>query len=715
MATDTRAAVELLLRPTSLVIVGASANPESPSGRPLAILRQHDYPGEIHLVNPAREEIAGIRCHRSVADLPTVPDMALVVVAAHAVPQALRECRDLGIRAAYVISAGFGEAREGTVDPELLAELDALLAERRIRVAGPNAEGIYNVVDDIALGFSPCVDYTRGLRERPVPGTVAVVAQSGGLGFGILNQGLARDLRFSYVITVGNELDIDVLDYVDVLVADDVTKVIVLFLEGVPAPLRLEELALRAHAKGKTIVAAKVGRHPESRAAAVSHTGHLTGPSTLYSALFARCGIVEVHDLDELVDSVAALAAYDGAAGPGVGIVTRSGGTATWLTDVCRDAGLQVPELSEQTRDAVMARLPYFASARNPVDVTAAELSADDFVETLLEVGRSPDVDTLVLVYSMVVESTALSRAESLGRALSRPTKPLLVYSYTVPTRAAGAALAAHGIPWFTSQRGVAAAARALATRSAAARRLAAPGEVDRIRRSRLAAGLADPFPAGGGASVPEHQVKAWLRANGVAVPDGVVVASADAAVAAARSLGHPVALKVQSPDLPHKADAGVLALGLSGDEAVAAAYRRITAAAGAAEVDGVLVERMAPPGRELLVGVTTDDELGAFLTLGAGGGAAEVQHDVVTLPAPCTAIEVRAGLARLACWPLLAGHDVAALTALAVAVSELGHAARGRLRELDLNPVLVHADGVSTVDGLATLVVPAVTPEHVG
>ncbi|MEV0184227.1 acetate--CoA ligase family protein [Streptomyces sp. NPDC050625] len=718
--SGSRARVASFLRPGSIALIGASANPDSPGGRTLLILKQHGFAGEIYLVNPNQDQIDGTPCLPSIAGLPEGIDLALVAIAAPMVPGALRELAARGMRAAYVISSGFAEAGKGTEGEGLQTELEAVLAEIDMAVGGPNAEGIYNIVDDIAIGFSPTVDYERGLRERPTPGNVAVLSHSGGLGFGIFQRGLARNIDFTHVVSTGNEADLDALDYLEYLLEDDRdTTVVVLFLEGVSSIARLEQLALRAHELGKTIVAAKVGRTAQAQAAAISHTGHMTGPSELYSAVFRRVGIVEVTDFEDLLDTVAVLSKYPRSTGPRIGIVTGSGGSGAWLTDVAAGMGAAIPVLSADTQAELLPQLPYFASVRNPVDMTASAAHGSSTLGTVLRtVADSDEIDAVIAIESMIVAERTLARLESLKPILPL-SKPLLSYTYTAPAEEGAKAVAAAGVPWFPTQRGVTHAALVLAQRGADHERLGEAAERKRILTARSAQPVDRLWPADRPRpeSVPEFAVKRWFTRHGLPVPAGRLVADADEAAAAAAEIGFPVVLKAQSSLLPHKGDAGVLALSLHTVDDLRAAFSRVDEAARAQvpaeKLDGVLVEAMAAPGYELLIGAGVSEALDgfAFLTVGRGGGNAEVFADIATIPAPTTAAEVRTALRGLRCWRDLHRDgadliDLDAFCALAARMSELVDGARGTLRELDVNPVLIGApgEGVAIVDGLASL-----------
>ena len=696
--------VRRFLAPSSIAIVGASEDPNTPSGRPLTILQQHEYAGPIYLVNPRHDSLRGRPCYASVKDLPGPVDLALVCVPASRVAAVIEQCGDVGIPAAYIISSGFDEAAGDTAGPAAAGRLREIVSGTATRISGPNAEGIYNLIDDIALGFSPTIDYSRGLRQRPRPGNAAIVAQSGGLGFGIMNQGLARGIDFSYVISTGNETDLGVVDYVEYLIADEHTRVIGLFLEGLDEPLRLRDLALRAAAAGKAIVAAKMGRSPEAQQAAVSHTGHIAGPSRLWSALFRQAGIVEVTDIAEFLDVLAVLARFQAAGGNRAAVITVSGGAGTWMTDALRQFNVAVPELAASIQDQLRPLLPYYAGLRNPVDITAGAGGPEVVARVLQLVGRGDDIDVVVMITSLMNAELGQENAERLGQAARELGKPLIVYSYTQPADGVTDAFAEQGLPVLVSQAGVARASRLLADLPLRSTALVSP------EPGRPAASLPGAGPEQ--AVLYEAQVKAWLAECGLPVPPACLVTSPDAAVAASESIGYPVVLKAQAAALPHKSEQGVLALGLTSAADVRSAYRTISARAhalaGSANVAGLLVEKMVDAGLEMLIGITRDPALGVFLTVGRGGSQAEALRDVQFLPAPVSVAQVRAAVAELRCGTALepgaaAPLDAEAFCALAAAISALA-AATPELAELDLNPVIVHGagGGVDIADALA-------------
>jgi acetate---CoA ligase (ADP-forming) len=696
--------VRRFLAPSSIAIVGASEDPNTPSGRPLTILQQHKYAGPIYLVNPRHDSLGGLPCYARLKDIPEPVDLALVCVPASRVAAVIEECGAAGIPAAYIISSGFDEAAGDTAGVAAAGQLREAVSGTATRISGPNAEGIYNLIDDIAIGFSPTIDYSRGLRQRPRLGNAAIVAQSGGLGFGIMNQGLARGIDFSYVISTGNETDLGVVEYVEYLIADEHTTVIGLFLEGLDQPLRLRDLALQAAAAGKAIVVAKVGRSPEARQAAVSHTGHIAGPSRLWSALFRQAGIVEVTDIAEFLDVLAVLARFRAAGGNRAAVITVSGGAGTWMTDALRQFNMEVPELAAGIQDQLRPLLPYYAGTRNPVDITAGAGGPEVVARVLSLVGRSDDIDVVVMITSLMNSELGRENAERLGHAARELGKPMIVFSYTQPADGVADAFAEQGLPVLVSQAGAARASRVLADLPLRSTALVSP------ELGRPVASLPEAGPDQ--AVLYEAQVKAWLAECGLSIPPSRLVTSPDAAVAASESIGYPVALKAQAAALPHKSEQGVLALGLTSAADVQSAYRKISsrahALAGSANVAGILVEKMVDAGLEMLIGITRDPALGVFLTVGSGGSQAEALRDVQFLPAPASVEQVRAAVAQLRCGTAFESGaavplDADAFCVLAAAISAIA-AAIPELAELDLNPVIVHraGGGADIADALA-------------
>jgi acyl-CoA synthetase (NDP forming) len=694
--------------PSSIAIIGASSDSTRLSGRPLEVLRQHAFGGQLYVVNPNHAEVGGLPTYRSIADVPGPVDLALIVLPAKLVLDAVEACAACRVANVVIFSSGFAEASGGHSDLE--ARIGDIARTTGTRIAGPNCEGYLNVVAGVAAGFSPAIDYDHGLEAPPRPGPVAIVSQSGGLGFAIMQAGLARGVGFSYVVSTGNEADLEALDYLDYFIDDPETRVVAMFVEGFKSAPRFPEIAARARANGTQIVIAKVGRSEAGRRAAVSHTGHMAGRDVAYDAAFRRFGALRVHDPIELVDVLVATSRYPSMSGNRVGVLTVSGGAGAWVADALELAGFDVPELDGATRDALTPLLPSYGSATNPVDATAQILDSANLAEALRVLTDTPNLDAVVVAISLAAPAIIEREEHALRAVIAASTKPVLFYSYTAVAPGAAVVLERLGVPWYDSP-----------TRTVGA--LSALRAIGRMQPS--ADEPAPPAPAPDGGPVPmvvppspagrrmcEFEVNAILASRRINVPDGELATSEDDAVAVAARLGVAVAVKVQSPDALHKREVGGVVLGVSGEHAVRAAYRTVTEGVRSrvpgAVIHGVLVQEMMPPGLEMMIGRLEDDQFGPLIAVGRGGSNVELHGDVVYDLAPVDPGGALRMLQRLQVWPLLSRQDVGAdeLAALVSEISRLEVAGRGRFVELDLNPVMVypHGEGVAVVDAKAVI-----------
>jgi len=446
-----------LLRPESIAIIGASANDQVISGIPQAVLAQHGYAGAVYPVNPRYARIADLDCYPDITAVPGPVDVALVVVNSSRVAEVLEGCGRAGARFVVIISSGFAEQSDGA--GRELALREVCLRYPDMRVLGPNAEGLINVVDDIPVGFSPTIDYRRAL-VRLRRGDVAVVAHSGGLGFALFNDGLSRGLGFSHVISTGNEVDLDLGELAGHLLDDPATRVLLLFLEGINDPARLTALGAAAVAHGKRIVVAKVGGSAAGRRAALAHTAHDAGDPVAYARALDHPGILRAGDQEQMIDFALALSRTARPAGRRVGVVTVSGGAGTWLADDLVDAGLEVPLLSDGLQRRLRELIPAYGSPMNPVDATAQVLSIGGVSPVVRLLVDSGEVDAVVLVKTLA-DAKQLER-ERTGLVELAAALPLVIYSYTRPAPTSIDLLEELRIAYFTSGARTAAALRAL-------------------------------------------------------------------------------------------------------------------------------------------------------------------------------------------------------------------------------------------------------------
>ena len=731
--------LDALFWPRSIALVGASTDGTLIRGRIVEAVTLHGFDGPLYAVSRSHDEIAGIACYPSVEALPGPVDLAIIAIPAEHVAASLRACGKIGAKAAIVISSGFGEER-GEAGAARQREIADIARELDMAVLGPNAEGFLNGRMPLAATFSPAVVHVEGgLRpEASRARGIAVVSQSGGIGFSFFHRGRPKALNFSFVVSTGNEAGLNAMDVAAYLVEDDETAVVLAFLEGIRAPEKLLRVASRAAELRKPLIFAKVGRSEAAAAAAASHTASLAGSARSFDAVFRRYGILPGEDQEHMVDVGAAFAFFVDRLPKGtrVGILTPSGGAGAWLADVCEHHGLTVPALDAQTRAAIDRMLPAYGASRNPVDVTAQVIFTLGYAPALELLACAPGIDA-VLVAGSLSHSRYIERdVENLIRIGRSVDKPVVFCGYTRADPYAVELLARAGFPCTTSMANAAKAIRAMneyrefleridgakpqpvRTEEALVRALSGARAGARAGTSAgadISTGTSTGLAAG--VVLCEHDTKTLLSAHGIGgIPAGGLALDAGEAVSIAGEIGGPVAMKVQSDDLPHKSESNGIALGVEGETAVRETFQRIMenarAFAPSAIIKGVRVERMAEAGVEMIVGVSRDADFGPMLAVGLGGVLVEVLDDVALSPAPVDAAEAAEMLRALRGRRILDGvrgeppADVDALVGMLVAVSEFAAAACGVLEALDLNPVIVHprGQGVSVVDaGIVT------------
>jgi acyl-CoA synthetase (NDP forming) len=707
--------LDRLLWPKSIAIVGASADASSIRGRILEYLLQREYSGQLYLVSSTQAEVRGRKTFASLHDIGADVDLVLIAVRADATYGILEQCAAIGAKFAICYSSGFAEG--GAEGAELQSQIAQFAARGSTRICGPNTAGYFNVKGGIPATFARNVDMRRPTigSSRSGPGTVTIVAQSGGLGFALNDRCLVEHgLRVNYVIGTGNEVDLETLDFVDYAIADKDTRAVLLLIEAIKSTAKLPAIARRARLATKPIIVAKFGRTDAGSRAVGSHAGRLTGSDQVYDATLRRHGLIRVDDEDTMTDLAAAFSCYPLPAGRRIGILTTSGGAGVWMADACESTGLEVPLLDEATQLALKAFVPSYGAIQNPVDLTAQvtvnpaahQGGPSPLIGSLGALLESSSIDSVVLIANMSDGELLAREREGLISLIQSLTKPLLLYSHAPPSRASQELAQKLGFVCLGSTRRV---AGTLAHMSAYAEFLGGLNEeessptlaVPQEDRALLAGGLC------------EYQAKALFARYGIPITEERLVQSADDVVAAMSRMSGKVALKIQSRQIPHKTEMGGVILGLQGESEARAAYgalrERARVEAPAAVIEGILVQRMLAAGHELALGVVQDADFGPVMVVGMGGIYIEILKDVVIEPLPIRRERALSMLRRLRAWPLLSGArgkaaaDIDAVADVMERLSLLVEGSGDACREIDLNPVFVYDEGhgVVVVDAL--------------
>ena len=700
--------VKALFWPRSIVLVGASTDKTIIRGRIVEAIQRYPFTGSICAISRSHPMIGDLDCYASVDELHGAVDLAIITIPADYVADVLDACGRKGIQAAIVISSGFAEEKGDQGNARQRA-LEKIAQRYDMALIGPNAEGFFNSVHNLAATFSPTVsdlDPVDLPRVGDADG-LGVVSQSGGVGFSFFHRGIPKMLPFSFVVTTGNEATLDAFDIADYLIDDVGTGTILMFIEGVRSPSRLVPIAVKAARQGKPLIIAKVGRSQAATDAVASHTASLAGSYQAYEALFRQCGVITGLDSDHMIDVAAGFKYFRNhlPRGHRVGILTPSGGAGAWFADLCETNGLEVPVLDDETRDQIDLLLPDYGTSRNPVDVTAQVIFSVGYAPVLKIMAASRSIDA-ILVSGSLAHPTYIERdLDALVALRKEIDKPIIFCAYTRAHPRAVSLLAQAGFPCLTSM-------------SNSARTLTAMADYHSFLLEDAAdlytipnIGPPNSGPPMAHLTYSEHEAKEYLSAWGIPCPTGILVNSIADAINAARTFDGPVAMKLQSREIPHKTEIGGVALHLSDDEEISQAFEAMMTAVkrrvSGAEIQGVRIEPMASAGVEILVGITTEPGFSPILTLGSGGILVELINDVISLPVPVTPRQAQRMVEQLRSWPLLQGHrgraraDVPALFELIVKVSDFATAQGDKLRALDLNPVIVHpiGNGITIVD----------------
>jgi acyl-CoA synthetase (NDP forming) len=706
---DLRIELDPLFYPASIAIIGASQNLIKPSGIPLTLLTLFEYAGEVYPVNPKYDQLGGWKCYPTLADIPGPVDLAIIGVPAAITMEALQQCAAGGVKVAIVFTSGFAEVDES--GRRVQEEMRRLARSSGMRILGPNCLGVLNLYNGSVPSFM--------FHEKPsglfYPEKLSYITQSGGLGAIIYQMVLQHSVGFNYFVSTGNEADVSFAEILSHLVGRDEVGLIGGYIEGLQRDGRLfMEACHRALHSRKLVTFQKVGRTAVGATAAASHTGALVGEDRVYDGVFKQYGAVRADDVEQMNALITLHAAGRLPAGKNIGVITISGGGGVVVADKCPQFGLEVVRLTEKTQNNLREFFPSYGAVANPVDLTSA-IFVDEalFQRAIRTVMEDPLVDVGAFFYNLQMPDT--EAAQKIIDVYYSVDKPLVVFTWPTGQDFAVEArekMIRAGVPVIEHVPSGLWALSALAdwvkkVENVTPFPVYQPGveqqralETIRLSRNR---------------SLTESRSKEILKAYGITVTREKLARSAPEAVAAAENVGYPVVLKIESPDILHKTEAGGVILNLEDAGSVEKAYdliiKRARSYNPAARLDGVLVQEMLPPGLEVILGVKKDPIFGPAILFGLGGIYVELLKDVALRTAPLREEDARNMIEEIQGKALLDGvrgqppRDRQALVTIMMQLSQMAVELGGRIAELDINPLILYPEGEGAVAADALIV----------
>ncbi len=702
--------LEKIFKAESIAVIGASRDEAKRGHQAIKTLLEEKYEGRIYPVNPREKKILGLKCYSSVLDIPENIDLALITTPAHTLKKILGECAEKGAAGAVVVAGGFGEL--GEEGKRLEGEMVAVAREKGIRIIGPNTSGMISVHKGLNL---------VGLQDVP-QGSISLLTQSGNIALTLITEaGLKSQTGFNYYVGVGNEADIRFHEYLEYFTADPGTRAILMYVEGLREGRKFLQQASRT-TEIKPIILYKSGRSAKGSKSAGSHTGALAGISEVAKTAFKRAGIITVENSDEMFPIAETLASLPLMEKGSIAILADGGGHATIAADYLTELGITLPELQEETRDKLKALLPPNASLANPIDVAggtdqnpaifadcAEILLCDKNIHGLLVVGLFGGYGIRFAKKLAFMEEDAAHR---MGKLVRKKRKPIVLHSlYNFAKPHSLDLLRYYNIPVYDSLEIACKCVEALSLYGNYRREYHKEKSFQfHWGEKALPEGreILDGALAEGRKALLEHEAKELLRLHGAPVSADCLARDEEEAVRTAGEMGCDVAMKIVSPDILHKTDAGGVKLRLKGEEEVREAFRKIIKSAGEyrpdADIRGCIVSPMSREGVEVIIGTKNDDQFGPIVMFGLGGILVEVVKDVSFRVLPVSREWAASMLGEIKSAAILDGVrgrppcDKEALVDLIVKVSEVIEA-YPVIHEMDLNPVIVHEEGLTVVD----------------
>ncbi|NMC28658.1 MAG: acetate--CoA ligase family protein [Pelolinea sp.] len=680
-----------LLTPKSVAIIGASATPGKIGHTVVKNLVESNYAGKIYPVNPKSDDILGLKCYHTVSEIPAQVDAAIITVPAKIVLDSIKECGEKGVKGAIIITSGFSEVGEKALEEELVKTAHSY----GMRILGPNIVGVLSNSDKFNGSFAPFL---------PLKGSSSLVSQSGALLIGIDAATYLRGVGFDKLISIGNMSDVDFADTIEWLDMDEKTKCISLYIEGFKQGRKVIEAAQKAK---KPIIGLKAGVSAHGAAAAASHTGSLAGASKIYDAAFKQAGIIWANDLNNLFDRTLALSLQPPMKGDNLLVLTNGGGVGVLATDAAEKYGVPLKFAPEDVQAELKKHMPEFGSAKNPVDLTGMA-GTEWYSETVKYSIQHPWVDGLVVLYCETAMTNPLEIAQGIQKALQESgikDKPVTV-SYVGGEKSEEAMrwLVENGIPAYGAPD---LAVNAIAALREFARNkennhteIAETGNFDK----KAALAVIEKARQDGRSALTEMEAKQVFEAYQMPVTHSRVAKSEDEAVKLAKEIGYPLVMKIVSPQILHKSDAGGVKVNIKDEAAVRSAYQQILKNAKAykadADIHGILVQEMAPMGTEVILGSVNDATFGPTVMFGLGGIFVEVLKDVTFRVAPFSKKQALEMMAEIKGAPILRGvrgEQPRDMDALADTICKYAHMVldlADEISESDANPVLVYEQG---------------------
>ncbi len=697
-----RAELQRLIDPKTVAIIGLSERPGGFGTRTLANMGNCDSV-RIYGVHPSASHLHGVDCYPSVGEVPDRIDCAVIATPRERVEKLVEQCAAMRIGGCILYASGYAEtAREDRQRDQ--ERLSAIARSSGLRIVGPNCIGIVNNIRRAGLMFLSTYETTPWR-----PGPIGLISQSGALGY-TLAQACERGGNFSHYLTAGNSCDVDVCDFISYLAEDPDCRVITCLVEGVKDGERLIEAGEKALAADKPVVIYKMATGTAAAQAAMSHTGTLAGANAAYDAVFRRCGMISVDNLEQVYETASFLAKAGRPKAPGVAVMATSGGACVITADKAELHGVALPQPGPDAMAVLEAVIPEFGSARNPCDVTAQVINdPDSFTNCTRAMLEDPAYGALILP-QVVSGSLTIGRVPAVAALAEHAGKPICITWINEWLEGPGSDLY-EANPNTAVFRSTDRCFRAIAAWQWRDKIRQAPVPIRRAASTGPEAAAARRLLEAAGARLSESQAKAVLAAYGVPVAEEALVQDAEGAAQAAARIGYPVALKLDSPDIAHKTEAGVVRLDLRDEASLRQAVAEILAAAGRIEpapaIRGLSVQPMIPAGVELVVGARLDPQFGPLIVVGLGGVLVEILADTAVELAPVDAGAARRMLESLKGYRLLTGYrgaapvDLDRLAGIVSSVSRLAADLADVIGEIDVNPVICSAERIVAVDGL--------------